>query len=176
MGSPLSDDRVYITAGDLLEEVTKLLSYVSEKEPDRFRRKGFQALLERALDLEEALDDVALPDPTENTDGIVGRDHPDTSKQAALNVMPRTGTQRLAVLEAVANGRDGGMTDEEIRDELGLRYSSECARRKELVDGGWLEDSGRTRPTSTGQEAIVWVVTQRALREMPILDDVGNHR
>lgn len=99
-----------------------------------------------------------LSKPDANTVGIMPRDPHETTADAAFAVMPRTGTQRMAVLHAIASA-DSGLTDEEARTALGLRYSSECARRQELVKGGWVEDSGQRRSTTTGQDAIVWVLT-----------------
>lgn len=90
-----------------------------------------------------------------------------TSKLAALQVMPKTGGQRRRVLEAVAsvarNPRTVGLTDPEIQSMTGLGQNSERPRRVELVRGGWLEDSGHTRPHA-GSEHIVWVLTEQAQR------------
>lgn len=88
-----------------------------------------------------------------------------TSAAAAAAVEPRTGTQRHALLTAVARvSRDpalGGLTDVELAAATGIRPNSLRPRRKELVDGGWLTDSGRTRQHH-GNEHIVWVLTEKA--------------
>lgn len=92
-----------------------------------------------------------------------------TSLAAAAAVEPRTGTQRHAILSAVAavarDPRTVGMTDVELGASTGIRANSLRPRRKELVDGGWLEDSGRTR-THHGNPHVVWVLSDKALALM----------
>ncbi len=90
-----------------------------------------------------------------------------TSKAAAAAVEPRTGSQRHRVLAAVAQvSRDPalvGLTDVELGAATGIRPNSLRPRRGELVDGGWLEDSGRTR-VHHGREHTVWVLSPKAVR------------
>ena len=157
-------DELEVAARNMLVVVTKLLTYTAEKEPERCSRRGFLEMTTAAMDLEEALEEE-LSDPAVDAEGMIGSGHPGTSKDAAVDVMPRTGTQRMAVLDSIGHS-DNGLTDEEAMDELGLHPSSVRPRRKELVDGGWVKDSGRTRPTSTGNDAIVWVLTPKALDAM----------
>lgn len=88
-----------------------------------------------------------------------GRDHPATSHYAAERILPKTGTQRSRVLEAIR--RQGGLTDEEIADRLGMNPSSVRPRRQELQKAGWVEDSGDRRPTASGAQAIVWTVVEQ---------------
>lgn len=109
-------------------------------------------------EVDRSVREAALSDPTENTVGLMSREPRDTQRDAAYAVMPRTGTQRRMVLDAIC-GSGRGMTDEELRDVLGTTYSKVGPRRRELVDGGWVADSGQRRPTSSGQDAIVWVLT-----------------
>lgn len=96
------------------------------------------------------------PDPTEDTT-TTGAEHPDTSRQAALLALPRTGTQRHRVLTAIRASGDRGLTDSELGDRLGMNPSSVRPRRGELVQGMHIKDSGRRRATPSGAEAIVWV-------------------
>lgn len=118
--------------------------------------------------------------PDQDMVGALNSDPMDTSADAAFEVTPRTGTQRRSILDWVASQGDNGATDEEMQHRLGLRYSSECARRKELERGGWIEDSGRRRLTTSNSPAAVWVLTtkgrleygisepaERALRDFP---------
>jgi hypothetical protein len=88
-------------------------------------------------------------------------------KAAALLVEPRPGTKRRAVLDAVAavarDVRTVGLTDVEIQRATGLSPNSARPRRVELVNGGWLADSGRTRE-HFGREHTVWVLTEKAAR------------
>lgn len=94
------------------------------------------------------------PDPGANTPGKVRADHPDTSRKAALHAMPNTGTQRLRVLEAIAQCP---RTDDELQHDLRMSGNSQRPRRGELVEGEWIEPSGEERRTRDGNEdAIVW--------------------
>ena len=89
-----------------------------------------------------------------------------TSAAAADSVEPRMGTQRLRILDAIyAVSRDPalvGLTDVELAASTGIRPNSLRPRRGELVDGGWLEDSGRTR-VHHGNPHVVWVLSRNAL-------------
>lgn len=96
-----------------------------------------------------------LSDPTVDRVGKVRRDHPRTARAAALAATPRTGTARHRLLQAIA---ERPRTDEELQDDLAMAANTQRPRRVELVEGGWIEDSGETRPTRSGQEAIVWRV------------------
>jgi len=49
-----------------------------------------------------------------------------------------------------------GLTDEEIEHTLNLKHQTASARRRELVLGGLIHDSGQTRKTTSGREATVW--------------------
>jgi hypothetical protein len=108
-----------------------------------------------------------LPPPGRPSPGQRARTAQRTSAAAAAAVEPRTGTQRRRILDAVwAVARDPrmvGMTDVELGAATGISPNSLRPRRKELVDGGWLEDSGRTR-IHHGNEHIVWVLSVKAQR------------
>lgn len=93
--------------------------------------------------------------------GKVGKNHPPTSHYAARLTAPRTGTNRYTVLRAVVRAGARGMTDDEIRGETGMRYSTSGPRRRELVEQGWIEDSGQVRASESGAPMIVWRLTQR---------------
>jgi hypothetical protein len=88
-------------------------------------------------------------------------------KAAAVLTEPRPGTNRRAVLDAVAavarDVRTVGLTDVEVQRATGLSPNSARPRRVELVNGGWLADSGRTRE-HFGREHTVWVLTDKAAR------------
>jgi hypothetical protein len=101
-----------------------------------------------------------LSDPGENTLGKFHREAQRTERPSALDVYPRTGTQRLAVLAAIRAAGDRGMTDRELQQALHIRRAR--TRRQELQEGGWVMDSGRTRRLDTGNAAIVWVLTDAA--------------
>ncbi len=98
----------------------------------------------------------------------VSRYAPGTSRDAAITAFPRSGTQRMKVLDLVGLRADYGATDEELQVDLGMGHNSQTPRRRELVLGGWIEDSGRTRATaSTGAQATVWVLSEQAKKEWP---------
>lgn len=86
-----------------------------------------------------------------------------TQRQAAILAFPGTGTQRRRVLDHIA--RTGGATDEEMQQALDMNPSTQRPRRVELVDDGWVEDSGRTRKTPSGRDAVVWVLTEQGRGE-----------
>jgi hypothetical protein len=85
----------------------------------------------------------------------------DTTAKAAVNVLPRTGTQRRRVFDLLAGPRrERGLTDEEIQYVLGLSPNTERPRRKELCDAGLVVDSGRRTKNAGGQECVVWVLSE----------------
>jgi len=90
---------------------------------------------------------------------------PETERLAAIEVYPRTGSSRRRVLDAIRAAGDRGRTDEELSIELGLRWRSTAPRRNELLNGGWVVDSGRRRRTTSGASAAVWVLSERGRRE-----------
>ena len=85
-----------------------------------------------------------------------------TQLAAAVAVYPGSGTARRKVLDFIGLRRDQGATDEEIEIELRMRHQTASARRNELTADGWIEDSGRRRPTTSGREAVVWVLSDLA--------------
>lgn len=105
---------------------------------------------------------VPLPSPDRNT---VGKFHgpaagaPPTERQAAILVYPNTGTARRRVLDFIAAQGSQGATDEELSLALQLRLYTAAPRRNELLNDGWIRDSGRTRSTTTGASASVWVLS-----------------
>lgn len=110
---------------------------------------------------------LVRPDPARPMEGRRHREGTDTERAAALRVMPRSGTQRAKVLEALQSpGRlgmpylpMGGLTDYELWQYAGVgaRPHVPATRREELIAAGWpIVDSGERRPTDTGSPAIVW--------------------
>lgn len=83
--------------------------------------------------------------------------HSETSIAAAEAIEPARSTLRDLVLAAIQAAGVDGMTDQEIQTRLRLDPSTERPRRVELVVRGLVGDSGRTRPTSSGRRATVWV-------------------
>ena len=83
-----------------------------------------------------------------------------TSAAAAGVVFPRTGTLRRHVLDAIGAAGERGATDDDLLASTGLAPNTLRPRRWELVSGGWVVDSGRKRPTASGSDAVVWVVSR----------------
>ena len=101
-----------------------------------------------------------LSDPSRNAVGKHQRpgDAAETQILSALEAYPASGTQRRAVLLFITDL--GGATDEEIQLGLGMNPSTQRPRRVELVEGGWIEDSGERRKTRSGRSAVVWTLKQ----------------
>ena len=133
--------------------------------------------------IEETLDDLEIDyrsvnsevsigyDPHENRLGGFHRDDPETSRQAALDNYPRSGTQRESCLHYVVFAGSRGATFEEIQNELEM--FSAAKRLTELSQGRWVADSDRRRKTSRGSDAVVYIATDRARRYVE--DRVGSH-
>jgi hypothetical protein len=81
--------------------------------------------------------------------------HSETSRAAAEQAKPGAATQRQTVLEHIE--AMGGLTDEQISDQLGISPNAARPRRVELVRLGLVADSGRKRATRSGRMASVWV-------------------
>jgi hypothetical protein len=92
---------------------------------------------------------------------MLHQSHSPTSHAAALSIEPNAGSLRAAVLEAIRGATDG-LTDEEMQAMMEMNPSTQRPRRVELVRGGFVEDSGRQRPTRSGRGAVVWVVKAKA--------------
>lgn len=118
--------------------------------------------------IEEVAEVAPLPSPDENTEGkshALWRGAPDTERNAAALVAPRSGHARRKVLDALAVRHPNGLTDYEIANVTGLRLYTAAPRRTELVSQGWVMDSGRRRPTDSGTPAAVWVLTPQGEKE-----------
>lgn len=77
----------------------------------------------------------------------------DTSYGASVYVKPRTGTLRERVLTHLQT--IGPATDVDIQRQLGMVPNTERPRRVELVEGGFVRDSG-LRKKHHGEEHIIW--------------------
>jgi hypothetical protein len=132
--------------------------------------KGLPATKEELILIHEAkallgatiLEDELEPhllDPSQPRIGASHRDAGDTESGAALAQLPKSGTDRRKVLNFIGEQGERGATDEELSLGIPLRLYTAAPRRNELRDGGWVVDSGRRRPTTTGTAAIVWVLS-----------------
>lgn len=102
-----------------------------------------------------------LSNPDADDIGKFRADPKPTELKAAVAVYPRTGSQRRRVLDAIAEAGERGLTNEEIGKVPGIADTAHRTRRKELVEGGWVEDSGRVRASDSGNDSIIWVLTER---------------
>lgn len=84
--------------------------------------------------------------------------HSDTSLKAAVSVIGNAATLRRKVYEAIHRAGPYGMTDEELQISLAMNPSTERPRRVELVESKAVVDSNRRRQTTSGRQAVVWVV------------------
>jgi hypothetical protein len=84
--------------------------------------------------------------------------HSPTSRQAAERAIPTAGTHRGILFDRFVELGSYGATDEELQDMTKINPSSERPRRVKLLEDGWIKDSGRTRSTRSGAQAVVWVI------------------
>lgn len=84
--------------------------------------------------------------------------HSYTSRGAADHIAGKAGTLRARLYDWLAARGEQGATDEEAALALGMGGSTARPRRIELQRRGLVRDSGRTRPTQAGLQAVVWVV------------------
>ncbi len=82
----------------------------------------------------------------------------DTSKAAALMMLPNVGTIRYRILELFMESGEHGLIDRDIENILNVRPSSCRTRRKELEMGGFVKRTERTRATDSGRQAHVYVL------------------
>lgn len=110
--------------------------------------------------------DAAAEELTAN-EGRVRASDPETSKAAARTV--KAGTQRARVLAALANAHDG-LNGYEASVRCGItRVHAATTRCEELEELGFARRTGKTRPTDTGCQALVFAITadgRRVAQEM----------
>lgn len=87
----------------------------------------------------------------------VSRKASPTSRKASIMALPRTGTQRQRIYEAIVRSGGHGMTDFEIATSLMIYHNSVRPRRLELAEGGFIAKAPFTRPNALGNECDVWV-------------------
>ncbi len=87
---------------------------------------------------------------------IIARNAQPTSRKAALRALPKSGTKRSRLYTFL--DQSGGATDEEMELALGIPGNTVRPTRVSLVRDGLVEESGKTRPTISGNDAIVWRV------------------
>ena len=98
------------------------------------------------------------PEPFDDAPAPAQR-HSPTSVAAAEQIEPVVEILIKRVLYRVQACGMYGATDEELQTFLSIGGSTERPRRWELVNAGFIKDSGRTRRTGSGRASVVWVVT-----------------
>jgi len=76
-----------------------------------------------------------------------------TSKDALATIKPKIKTKREQVYDLL---KVNPLTNYQIADELKMPLSSVCARVHELQECNLVINSGLTRETKYGKQAIVW--------------------
>ena len=76
-----------------------------------------------------------------------------TSQKALATIKPKIKTKREQVYYLI---KLNALTNYEISDELDIPLSSVTARCRELQVLNLVENSGKTRKTKYGKQAIVW--------------------
>jgi hypothetical protein len=84
-----------------------------------------------------------------------------TSEAAAEEINEVSGALRIRVYELLCAYEKTGLADHEMQQLLAMNPSTQRPRRIELVNQGHVCDSGRTRPTPSGRQAVVWIVVKR---------------
>ena len=83
--------------------------------------------------------------------------HSPTSFDAAKLIEPKAGTLRKKLLDELRHFPRSGLTDQEMQELTNMDPSTQRPRRIELAKAGLIEDSGRTRQTVSGRQAVIWV-------------------
>jgi len=81
-----------------------------------------------------------------------------TSVAAAQAKVPTASSDEGRVFQTIKVSGKHGMTDDELEVALNLLHQTASARRRGLELRNFVMDSGRSRPTRTGRQAIVWIV------------------
>lgn len=81
----------------------------------------------------------------------------ETSKAAYRSIKRCSGTIREQLFAYIEQEGLNGTTDDEMEVVFGYRHQTVSARRRELVQAERIVDSGNTRETRSGRQAIIWV-------------------
>lgn len=88
----------------------------------------------------------------------------ETSRKASLDAYPRQGSQRRRLITALAY--HGASTREELAGHTSLSENSVRPRVRELIDGGWIEETDHTRMTTRGSDAALLDLTFKAREQL----------
>ena len=84
----------------------------------------------------------------------------ETSKAAAISIEPNAWTMRGMILGFLRATSTNGATDDEIQTFMRINPSTQRPRRIELCEAGLVRNSGQTRKTRSGRQAVVWIATE----------------
>lgn len=87
---------------------------------------------------------------------LTRRDHGDTSHDAAAKVLGRTGSGRRRILTLLGYGP---LTDDELAAWANLSPNTVRPRRVELVQLGYVKDSGERAVNAHGNRCVLWQIT-----------------
>lgn len=82
-----------------------------------------------------------------------------TSKSAAKSMECAAPTLKARVLSYITRQGTLGATDEEMQSGIPMAANTQRPRRRELELEGRIENTGKTRSTASGRQAVVWRVT-----------------
>jgi len=100
--------------------------------------------------------EAALAKASENS-APVGREHPDTSHEAAALILPNTGTMKRSIYELIVASGERGMTSDEAQRAMNGTHQTFSARVSELAKDGLIVDSCIRRRTRSGDRAVVYI-------------------
>jgi hypothetical protein len=81
----------------------------------------------------------------------------ETSEAAAESIKPEASRLREIVLCFIRASGQGGLTDDEMQELIPMGCNTQRPRRVELVNAGYVFNSGRKRKTKSGRDATVWI-------------------
>ena len=92
--------------------------------------------------------------------------HSATSRASAAAAAPKFSERMLSCLAMIAMREDAGVTDEEGQENTGIDGNSYRPMRVTLYRHGYIEDSGLTRKTKSGRNAVAWRVTLSGINKV----------
>lgn len=138
----------------------------------RYRERQAAALIEMGVDYGDGYVLIPASAFTEKSSiddlgeqlGPFARDS-DTSREAAIRAFPKKKKTAWRIVLAIMATGERGYTRAEVADALSIPDSSADGRISELIGGGFLRESGRTRPTKHGSQASVVIATTLGCEE-----------
>jgi len=89
---------------------------------------------------------------------IAGHQH--TSQAAAEKALGKSGGWRKQLYLYLQNCGFNGATDQELQQHFGKSGDTIRPTRVSLVRDGLIMDSGRTRTNESGNQCIIWIVSE----------------